>query len=279
MDHCFWRREDFSEYYAANREGKVAEGSKFCILATGVVRKTIMFQGQKKEITLNAIHTPDITVNLISISKLDASGYFVEFGRGKATFKKPDGLLFMAGMLVNSMYQLDFEDADMISAWVARLRELKASKDAWHRHLVCISNSGLNALISGKLINGLQVLEGDMDGLCEDCIFRKHVCRLFNSVYKLEKDVGDHVYMDLWGPGQVTGIGGMHWLIHLIDRHCGGPWVYFLAHKTAVQTLDSFKLFVAEVERQTVKKIKQVHVDGGQEWINELGKGFAVRRK
>ncbi|KAJ7079445.1 hypothetical protein B0H15DRAFT_788098, partial [Mycena belliarum] len=85
-DHCFWKREDFTEYYPVEREGKAAEGSKFRILATGVVHKTIMYQGQKKELTLNAIHTPDITVNLISISKLDAGGFSVEFGRGKAIF-------------------------------------------------------------------------------------------------------------------------------------------------------------------------------------------------
>ncbi|KAJ7660151.1 hypothetical protein DFH06DRAFT_988979, partial [Mycena polygramma] len=85
-DHCFWKREDFVEYYPVEREGKAAEGSKFRILATGVVRKTITYLGQKKEITLNAIHTPDITVNLISVSKLDAGGFSVEFGRGKAVF-------------------------------------------------------------------------------------------------------------------------------------------------------------------------------------------------
>ncbi|KAJ7129925.1 hypothetical protein C8R46DRAFT_925191, partial [Mycena filopes] len=85
-DHCFWKREDFVEYYPAERAGTAAEGSPFRILATGVVRKTVMYEGQKKEIALNAIHTPDITTNLISISKLDASGYSVEFGKGKAVF-------------------------------------------------------------------------------------------------------------------------------------------------------------------------------------------------
>ncbi|KAJ7772066.1 hypothetical protein DFH07DRAFT_734377, partial [Mycena maculata] len=79
-------------------------GSKFRILGTGVVRKVIMHQGQKKELALNALHTPDITVHLISISKLDASGYSVEFGQGKAVFKKPDGSPFMAGALVSGMY-------------------------------------------------------------------------------------------------------------------------------------------------------------------------------
>ncbi|KAF8190712.1 hypothetical protein K438DRAFT_1971012 [Mycena galopus ATCC 62051] len=75
-EHCFWRREDFAEYHPVeSRQGNAAEGSKFRILATGVVRKFLTYQGQRKEIAFNAIHTPDITANLISISKLDAKGY------------------------------------------------------------------------------------------------------------------------------------------------------------------------------------------------------------
>ncbi|KAJ7023914.1 hypothetical protein C8F04DRAFT_886166, partial [Mycena alexandri] len=84
-----------------------------------------------KEITFNAIHTPDVTANLISISKLDERGYSVEYGRGKAIFKKPDGLPFMEAHLSNGMYLLDFEDADMPAAWVAKSRDIPASRETW----------------------------------------------------------------------------------------------------------------------------------------------------
>jgi hypothetical protein len=55
------------------------------------VCKQFTYQGQTKEITFEAIHIPDITSNLLSLSKLNAKGYLVEFGCGKATFQKPDG--------------------------------------------------------------------------------------------------------------------------------------------------------------------------------------------
>jgi hypothetical protein len=57
-EHCFWSRDDFTECNPVqSREGNAAEGSKFCILGTGVVCKVITYQGRKKEISLDAIHS------------------------------------------------------------------------------------------------------------------------------------------------------------------------------------------------------------------------------
>jgi hypothetical protein len=64
----------------------------------------------------------------------------------------------MAGTLAKGMYELDFEDADMIAAWITRSRDLPASKETWHRRLVHIGDTGLSVLISRKLVNGLRVL-------------------------------------------------------------------------------------------------------------------------
>jgi hypothetical protein len=110
--------------------------------------------------------------------------------------------------------------------------------------------------------------------LCEDCIFGKHAHHPFDGVHEAEEEVGECTYIDLWGPGQVIGVSGVRYLMHLVEGHCGAPWVYFLAHKTAANTLEKFKLYVAEVETQTGKKIKRVRVDGGGEWMNKLWEKF-----
>lgn len=211
-EHCFWRREDFSEYHPIeSREGNAAGGSKFRILATGVVRKTFTYQGQKKEIVLDAIHTPDITANLISISKLDSKGYAVEFVNGKAMFKRRDGSPFMEAALSNGMYVLELEGGGGVNAWAANSRDVPADKGTWHHRLGHIGNTGLAALISGKHVNGLHVREGGMDGLCEDCVFGKQTRRPFDGGHKVEEEVGERSYMDLWGPAQVTSVGGKRW--------------------------------------------------------------------
>lgn len=96
------------------------------------MRKSFIFQGQRNELILHAIHTPDITANLISISKLDSKGYAVEFKGGKGIFKKPDGSPFMEAVLTNGMYVLVLEDVAGTAAWVARSRDLLVDKGTWH---------------------------------------------------------------------------------------------------------------------------------------------------
>jgi hypothetical protein len=155
-----------------------------------VVRKFITYQGERKEIAFNAIHTPDITANLISVSKLDEKGYAVEFAHGKAVLKRSDGSPFMEVFLSNGMYVLELEDGG-VNAWVTKSRNVPANKGTWHRRLGHIGNAWLDTLISGKHVNGLHVHDGGMDGLCEDCIFGKHARRPFDGVHEAEKELGN----------------------------------------------------------------------------------------
>lgn len=61
--------------------------------------------------------------------------------------------------------------------------------------------------------------------------------------------MGERVYVDLWGPTQVMSIGGKHWLFRIVDGHSAGVWAYYLAHKSAKETPEAFKLLKAELEK------------------------------
>ncbi|KAJ7616572.1 hypothetical protein FB45DRAFT_672528, partial [Roridomyces roridus] len=71
-----------------------------------------------------------------------------------------------------------------------------------HRRLGHIGDSGMSALISGGHVNGLEVRTGGVEdhGVCEDCLAGKHARRPFDGVHEPEKEVGERVYIDLWGP-------------------------------------------------------------------------------
>jgi hypothetical protein len=144
-DHCFANRDDFVEYHPVEKpEGCAAEGSPFRILAMGKVCKTLEYNGVKRVLTFDAIHTPDIAANLISVAKLDEKGYSVEFGQGHAVFKAPSSAVFMEAKLVNGMYQVDFEDAG-VRAWAAKSRDEPAGKETWHRRFGHIGMTRLEA--------------------------------------------------------------------------------------------------------------------------------------
>ncbi|KAJ3978771.1 hypothetical protein F5890DRAFT_1394961, partial [Lentinula detonsa] len=52
----------------------------------------------------NALHVPDVSYNLVSISKLDALGYQVLFGKGIAKFFSPSGTHFLTGYGSDGLY-------------------------------------------------------------------------------------------------------------------------------------------------------------------------------
>ncbi|KAJ3832319.1 hypothetical protein EV361DRAFT_777859, partial [Lentinula raphanica] len=52
----------------------------------------------------NALHTPNVSYNLISISKMDALGYKILFGNGVAKFFSPAGTHFLMGCGSGGLY-------------------------------------------------------------------------------------------------------------------------------------------------------------------------------
>jgi hypothetical protein len=93
--------------------------------------------------------------------------------------------------------------------------------------------TGLDAIIKDDRVEGLTVEGANDEGLCEDCLSGKQSRRPFDGEHEPETEAGQRTYMDLWGPSQVTGVGGKNWLLHLIDGYIAGPHVDFLPRKSA----------------------------------------------
>ena len=72
--------------------------STFQIIGVGSVRKDIVMDGRWQRVVFtNAVHAPNLAANLISISRLDAEGVFVQVGNGAMVFINGSGVLFMRG--------------------------------------------------------------------------------------------------------------------------------------------------------------------------------------
>ncbi|KNZ81680.1 hypothetical protein J132_11034 [Termitomyces sp. J132] len=100
-DHCFVRHSEFEEYkaYTMPQQGISANrGGVFSILREGIVRKTMSINGQTSQLIFkSALHTPDLSANLISIGKFDDLGFSVVFKGGWASFVDSSGRTFMTG--------------------------------------------------------------------------------------------------------------------------------------------------------------------------------------
>jgi hypothetical protein len=91
-DHCFINRSDFATYKPFHdKDGDTAaKRGKFKISGTGQVEKCVIFDGHVISLIFeNAIHTPDLNHNLISIRRLDKAGCYSVFGGRSNDMPKP----------------------------------------------------------------------------------------------------------------------------------------------------------------------------------------------
>ncbi|KAJ6506921.1 hypothetical protein C8R45DRAFT_768572, partial [Mycena sanguinolenta] len=80
-----------------------------------------------------------------------------------------------------------------------------------------IGMSGLDTVIKDERVKGLNIVDSVDAGLCEDCLAGKQTRRPFNGVHEPEKEPGERQYLDMWGPSEMTSVGGKRWLFHIMD--------------------------------------------------------------
>ena len=147
----------------------------------------------------------------------------------------------------------------------------------WHRRLGHIGDSGLQRLVSRKLIDGLDV-KGPIahPTLCVDCIYGKHARRPFTQWIDPEKAPLKCVYINLWGPAQVDSIGGHRYYMSVDDG--GSSWCqpFFISNKEADTTLSALKFFKRQVESVTRHCLKVIRTDQGSEFKNAKWEEFCA---
>ena len=297
-DHCFVNIDNFSTYIPFTRKSgttATADGI-FNIQGTGTIRKQVVFNERVINIAFeNALHTPDLSHNLMSIGYLDKAGCYSVFGSGGVTFINKDNAPFIHGRGVGIMYEMDIvlatgsitaklDTADlrnidqalmaknMVTTYATRSHTKATDINTWHRHLGHISYQAIEQMYQGKVVDGLDITTlTPKPGACEDCIMGKHTRHSFYTNGCQEVDVGESMYIDLWGPSRVESVGGKSYIMPFVNGFSGHIEGYFLGDKQGKTTLEALKHYVALAERQTGRKVLHVHTDEGSEFVTGSG--------
>ena len=72
------------------------------------------------------------------------------------------------------------------------------------------------------------------------------------------------MHIDLWGPAQVSSLGGSHYYITFIDDATRKVWVYF--HRQKSNVVQTFKKCKCLVETKIGTKLKYLRSDNGGEY-------------
>ena len=103
---------------------------------------------------------------------------------------------------------------------------------------------------------------------CKHYVYGEQKIVIFIRVGKVKKNQKlELVHTDVWGPTQVSSLGGSRYCVTFIDDATRKTWIYCIRQKSNV--FDTFKKWKALVENDTGKKLKFLRSDNGGEYCSK----------
>ncbi|XP_046472611.1 uncharacterized protein [Neodiprion pinetum] len=241
------------------KEIVVANDSKLQVTEKGNVEVQLSLNGDVKTIEIKEVlHVPNLSTNLLSVSRIVQKGYQVEFdARGCRILDGAD--LVATATLVDNMYKLDVHKS------LGLMASVSGDNDLWHRRLGHINFNDLNKMKNG-FVTGVDFNNNKDNRTCITCLKGKQSKLPFTDSETRATQILELVHSDLCGPMETESFAGAKYFLTLIDDFSRRLYVYFLKSKTQVaQTFANFKNLV---ENQTGKRIKTLRTDNGKEYCN-----------
>ncbi|RWR73399.1 Gag-protease-integrase-RT-RNaseH polyprotein [Cinnamomum micranthum f. kanehirae] len=218
----------------------------------------------------NTFFVPDISRNLISVSKLDYDGF--KFGFGNRCMdvirnNKVVGNGYLCDGLyklkLNPMYEQSLHTQHFncgMNMGVKRMTINENSSMLWHKRLGHISKERMARLVKDGLLPNLNFTDFTV---CIDCIKGKQTNTSKKGATR-SSGLLEIIHTDICGRIHIPCFTGEEYFITFIDDFSRFGYVYLIKEKS--DALNAFKIFKAEVEKQLDRKIKVVRSDRGGEY-------------
>ncbi|KAL6327955.1 hypothetical protein AAG906_031299 [Vitis piasezkii] len=215
---------------------------------------------------LNTFYVPSISRNLVSLSKLDATGYSVLFSSGQLSLML-NSITVGSGILCDGLYKisLNHEFAQALITLHSNVGSKRGlinenSSILWHRRLGHISRERIERLVKEGILQNLDFTDFHV---CVDCIKGKQTKHTKKGATRTN-ELLEIIHTDICGPLSIPCFTGEKYFITFIDDLSHYGYVYLMHEKS--QAIDIFEMFIIEVERQLDKKIKIVRSYRGGEY-------------
>ena len=217
----------------------------------------------------DALYVPGLTVNLLSVRRLDETGHTTTTAGGVMTIKNAVGSTVCTAALRDGLYDVDLVEAAHLAA---ENTQGIPPQDLWHRrlgHAAAIYLRGLLPKKSSKVELSY----------CDACVRAKNHRRPFKTNRDPKEvkagSVLDVVVSDLCGPFRTKSKGGKRYFATIIDVASRYIFIFLLAAKSDFNAV--FRRWVAFCKVQFGTVPKRFHSDGGGEFVNADNKQFLER--
>lgn len=275
--HITGHRDILANYRVLDQPRPIEYGDGKILEAVGV-GDVVLARSLSKDVKLvvtDVLHVPGNKMNLLSVGAATTKGVTVKFAPDVAHIYKGEHLIAGAAQ-VQGLYML--YTPPVYAKETILLAKPKESAELWHRRYGHIGYSGLEKLVSGNLVTGINLTPQEIklaaaSGVCGTCVDAKQTRQPFEAAEERSVKPLDLIHMDLCGPMAETSRGGHSYVATFLDDFSRLSIVVPLKRKSDVAQV--VKETFARMETRLSAKIKEVRTDNGTEYVNEtLGTYF-----
>lgn len=210
----------------------------------------------------NTLFVPELRSNLVSVAKITDKDHLVLFDRASATVLTRSGQTVMTATRRGDLYYVT-ENCNM--AGIAESKINTRVKE-WHERMGHLNAQDLLKIVTRGTEEKLTMNDMKCLTQCEVCLRGKMTTLPFPTSERQSQEILELVHTDVMGPFRVQAANGAKFVVTFVDDYSRWTEIFFLKQKSGV--LEAFKLYQAQIERQTGKKIKCVQSDNGKEYDN-----------
>ena len=215
----------------------------------------------------DVLYVPELTYNLLSVSKAVDKGISFTFRESECIIKDVNQNLITIATKVGSLYHVACTKPKDHVYSVTKKKDSSSKEDLWHRRYGHLGVKSLQKLSRGNLVEEFDYNASNDISFCEPCLKGKHRRSQFPMHSEKKSQPLELVHSDVCGKLSSKSLGGAEYFVTFIDDNTRYVWVYVIKRKS-----DVFKRFCEwkiEVEKSLGQSVKVLHTDNGGEFTSD----------
>lgn len=221
--------------------------------------------GNKRIVQLHGVkHLPSFGHNLISLTTLNGKGMQGGWGLG------PNSEMVLRGFGRDKIYEVEVLESGPTTVYYLCVCNRPANMLTWHCRPGHVAIHQILCMANRKLVDGLNVTDQEVHGMCEDCLYGKATKQPFDKILRYKSEVLERVHLDLFGPSKMQTRGGASYLMLCTDGKSSFWIPYYLTNKWKETGLKALHKYWVMAEKQTRKVLKTIQINGSRKLNNSL---------
>ena len=273
-------KKQFYELRPLDETEKIKVGDGFYLTAKmeGNVKLNVIVNGKLKTCTLrNVLYVPELSYNLLSVSKATDSGKQVSFDKNGCEIRsrrtkeillqatKKRGLYY-----VNTSPEEEIKETANCTETLEKARDEISRERLWHSRYGHLGSQSLSKLAKDEMVKGFDYKKNSSEELtsfCEPCAEGKQQHTKFPKDESTRgKNKLDLVHTDVCGKMDEPSLSGKEYFVSFIDDRSRYTWTYPIKRKS--EAFETFLKWKAKAERSSERKLKTLRSDNGGEYMS-----------